>query len=73
MNLLVEDGNAAERTAAPFGMVTVESGVHGIEEWADEGNLHGGTDDRTLPDDIGNYTEAVVSVVTPNTRGDNIL
>jgi hypothetical protein len=51
---LVEDRNTAERTAAPFGMVTVKSRVHGIEEWADEGNLHGGTDNRALPDNIGN-------------------
>jgi hypothetical protein len=62
----VEDRNTAERTAAPFGMVTVKSRVHGIEEWADEGNLHGGTDNRALPDNIGNYTKSMVSAVAPN-------
>jgi hypothetical protein len=66
-NSLVEDRNAAERTAAPLGMIAVESRVHGVEEGADEGNLHGRSDDRALSDDIGNYTKAAVSDVTPDT------
>jgi len=53
-NLLVKDRNTAQRTTAPFGMVAVESGVHGIEEGANEGKLHGRALDRTFPDDVCN-------------------
>jgi hypothetical protein len=60
-NLLVEDRNTAQGTAAPLGMITVEPRIHGVEEWADEGKLHGRSLNRALPDDVGNCLGALVS------------
>lgn len=37
--LLVEDGNAAQRSAEPFAMVFLELGVDGLEERAHEREL----------------------------------
>lgn len=59
--LLVEDRNTAQGAAAPLGMITVESRIHGVEKWADEGKLHGRSLNRTFPDDVGNCLRALVS------------
>lgn len=64
----MEDRDTAQGTTAPFGVVAIESGIHGVEEWADEGNLHGRTHDRTLSDDVGNCTRAAVSNAAPETQ-----
>lgn len=44
----MEDGDTAELAAVPLGLVFGELGVDGLQEWAHEGNLVGGTNDRTL-------------------------
>lgn len=35
----MEDRDAAERTAGPFGIVLLKLGVHGLQEGANEGHL----------------------------------
>lgn len=49
---LVEDGNTAQGTRQPFRVVLLELGVDRFEEGADEGDLHGGTHDGALVEDI---------------------
>lgn len=57
----MEDRNTAQGTAAPLGMITVKSRIHGVKKWADEGKLHGRALNRTFPNDIGNYLGVLVS------------
>lgn len=44
----MENGDTAELAAVPFGLVLGELGVDGLQERAHEGDLVGGTNDRTL-------------------------
>lgn len=52
MYILVEDGDAAQRTAEPLGVVFLKLGVHGLEEGANEGRLEERTGDATLVEDV---------------------
>ncbi len=54
-SILVEDGNAAEGTAQPLGMVFLKLGVHGLQERANEGRLEQRTGDATLVEKVRNY------------------
>lgn len=45
---LVEDGDTAQLTTVPFGLVLGELGIHGLEEGAHERNLVGRTNDIAL-------------------------
>lgn len=45
---LVEDRDTAKVSAVPFGLVFGELGVDGLEEWAHEGNLVHGANNRAL-------------------------
>ena len=51
-DLLVEDGDTAQRTAEPLAMVLLELGVDGLEEGSHEGKLPGGTNDGALVLDV---------------------
>jgi hypothetical protein len=59
--LLVEDRNTAQGTAAPLSMITVESRIHRVEEWADEGKFHSRALNGAFPDDVGDCLGALVS------------
>lgn len=54
-SLLVENRNAAERAALPFGDILFHLGVQGLEEGAHEGGLEFWTDNRTLLVPVTNY------------------
>ncbi|KAL1836043.1 hypothetical protein VTJ49DRAFT_5639 [Mycothermus thermophilus] len=51
-DLLVEDGDAAEGTAQPLGVVLLELGVDRLEEGPDEGHLPSRARDRSLVPDV---------------------
>lgn len=55
----MEDGDAAQRTTGPFGVVFLKLGVHGLEEGADEGHLEEGTLNRALVHDVGDWAHWV--------------
>jgi hypothetical protein len=60
-DILVEDGDAAERTGQPFCMVLPEVGLDRIEEGSDEGYFPCGTDNRALAVDIHDYAPSAGS------------
>lgn len=59
MSILVEDGDAAEGTAEPLGMVFFKLGVHGLEERADEGSLEKRASNATLVEEVRDYRGAL--------------
>lgn len=62
MSILVEDGDAAEGTAEPLGMVFFKLGVHGLEERADEGRLEKRASNATLVEEVRDYRGALEGV-----------
>lgn len=49
---LVEDGDTAEGTAGPFGLVFLELGVDGLQEGTNEGHLEGRASNGALGRDV---------------------
>jgi hypothetical protein len=52
VHVLVEDGDAAQLAAGPFGLVLGELWVDGLEKRAHEGELERGTDNRAFQPDV---------------------
>jgi hypothetical protein len=55
VNLLVEDGNTAQRTAQPFRIVLLEFRVHRLKERADERHLPRRANDRSFVPYVGDW------------------
>jgi len=54
-NVLVEDGDTAERTAVPFSYIFLELGVQGLQEWSHERLLEGRPNNGTLLEQVADY------------------
>lgn len=52
LDLLVENRDATQGTAVPFGLVFGEIGKHGLEERTHERDFHGRADDRAFKIDV---------------------
>lgn len=65
-NLLVEDGNAGERSGSPFGGVLLELWVYRLEKGAHEWNLHWRTDNVALAHDIHDWKSLAITIYSFN-------
>ena len=59
----MEDGDAAELAAGPFGRILLELGVHGLEEGAHEGDLEGGANNGSLLGDVADCFSLAMAVL----------
>jgi hypothetical protein len=55
----MKDGDTAERSAGPLGIVLFKLGIHGLQEGTDEGHLHGRPLDATLVEYVADWRTEV--------------